>query len=103
MGAREDLAALLRDTETVQSLVRGLEAESTKMLASICAEFESTDKGVPDHHLHVVGYLGDAALRALLSAQLIDREPGDRLSICRYRPTEKGLSCYRALVAENVL
>lgn len=102
MTVRDELGAMVRETDTVQSLLCGLEAESVKLLSTICAEFEDTGTGVPDHHLNLIGYLGELVLRALCAADLINREAGDRLSICRYRPTEKGLSYYRRLVSENV-
>lgn len=102
MTVHDELGAMVRETDSVQSLLRGLEAESIKALSTICGEFESTGRGVPDHHLNLIGYLGELALRALTAADLISRENGDRLSICRYRPTEKGLSYYRRLLSENV-
>jgi hypothetical protein len=45
--------------------------------------------------------MGEAALKALISAGLVRRQPGGRLSLYCYEPTDKGLEHYRALKAED--
>jgi hypothetical protein len=60
-----------------------------------------TKGAVPDHHLNLAGYSGEAMLRALVSANLITRERGDRFSLYGYKPTQEGLKYYKAMVKEK--
>jgi hypothetical protein len=101
MGAFEDFVDVVKQTETMQSLLQNLEREPAKLLAAICREYEVTDKAVPDHHLNVAGYFGEAMLRALISANLITKEREERFSLYGYRPTEEGLKYYKALLKEK--
>jgi hypothetical protein len=101
MGVFEDFSDLVKQTETMQSLLQSLEEEPAKLLAAVCREYEVTNKAVPDHHLNLVGYSGEAMLRALVSANLITRERGDRFSIYGYKPTEEGLKYYKAMLKEK--
>ncbi|MFO7997241.1 MAG: hypothetical protein R6U93_08955 [Dehalococcoidia bacterium] len=101
MGAFEDFIAVLRKTEIMQTLLQNLEREPAKLLGVICREYEATNKAVPDHHLSLAGYFGEAMLRALVSANLITREPEDRLFLCSYKPTETGLRYYKAMLNEK--
>jgi hypothetical protein len=98
MGVFEDFVDVVKQTETMQSLLQNLEREPAKLLAAICREYEATNKAVPDHHLNLAGYFGEAMLRALVSANLITRERGDRLSLYGYKPTEAGLKYYKAML-----
>ena len=101
MGAFEDFVDVVKQTETMQALLQSLEREPAKLLAAICREYEVTNKAVPDHHLNLAGYSGEAMLRALVSANLITREPEDRFSLYGYKPTEAGLKHYKAMLKEK--
>jgi len=101
MGAFEDFVNLIRQTDTMQALYQNMEKEPAKMLAAICREYEQTGKAVPDHHLNLAGYFGEAMLRALVSANLITRERDDRFSLYGYKPTELGLKYFKALVKDK--
>ena len=101
MGAFEDFVIEIKKTETMQALFRSLEEEPAKLLGNICQEYETTAKAVPDHHLHLAGYFGEALLRALVSANLLTKEPGDRFSLYAYKPTETGLNYYKGMFAEK--
>jgi len=101
MNAFEDFVAEIRKTQTMRALLESLEEEPAKLLAAICKEYETTNKAVPDHHLHLVGYFGEAMLRALLSANLVTREPGDRFYLYGYKPTETGLGYYKNMLHEK--
>jgi hypothetical protein len=101
MGTFEDFVDLVRKTETMQALLQSLEKEPAKLLGNICREYEKTNKAVPDHHLNLAGYFGEAMLRALVSANLITREPEDRFSLYGYKPTETGLKYYKAMLDEK--
>ena len=101
MGAFEDFVDAVKQTETMQALIQNLEREPAKLLAVICREYEATNKAVPDHHLNLAGYFGEAMLRALVSANLVARERGDRFSLYGYKPTEAGLKYYRAMLKEK--
>jgi len=101
MGAFEDFVDVVKQTETMQALLQNLEREPAKLLAAICREYEATKKAVPDHHLNLAGYFGEAMLRALVSANLITREQEDRFSLYGFKPTEEGLKYYKAMLKEK--
>jgi hypothetical protein len=101
MAVFEDFVTLIGKTETMQSLFHNLEVEPAKLLVAICQEYQTTSKAVPDHHLHLAGYFGEAMLRALLSANLVAKEPGDRYSLYSYKPTETGLNYYKGMLDEK--
>jgi len=101
MGAFEEFVDLLKQTETMQALLDALEKEPAKLLAAICREYEASNKAVPDHHLNLSGYFGEAILRALVSANLITKEREDRFALYGYKPTELGLKCYRGMLEEK--
>jgi hypothetical protein len=101
MGAFEDFVEVVKQTETMQALLQSLEKEPAKLLAAICREYETTGKAVPDHHLNLSGYFGEAFLRALVSANLITREREDRFALYGYKPTEAGLKYYKAMLNEK--
>jgi hypothetical protein len=101
MGAFEDFVEVIKQTETMQSVLQSLQKEPAKLLAVICREYEATNKAVPDHHLNLGGYFGEAILRALVSANLITREREDRFALYGYKPTEAGLKYYGAMQKEK--
>ena len=101
MGAFEDFVDVVKQTETMQALLQNLEREPAKLLAAICREYEATKKAVPDHHLNLAGYFGEAMLRALISAKLVTREREDRFSLYGYKPTKEGLKSYKAMLKEK--
>jgi len=101
MGAFEDFVDAVKQTDTMQSLLQNLEKEPAKLLAAICREYEETKKAVPDHHLNLAGYFGEAMLRALVSANLVTREREDRFSLYGYKPTEEGFKYYKAMLKEK--
>jgi len=101
MGAFENFVKVVKQTETMQALFESLEKEPAKLLAAICHEYEATNKAVPDHHLNLGGYFGEAILRALVSANLITREREDRFALYGYKPTEAGLQYYVAMLKEK--
>lgn len=101
MSAIDDFAALLEATEVMQQLRKSLKEEPAHLLGDICRQYQGTGQPVPDHHLHFVGYMGEAALKALLSAGLIRRQPGGRLSLYCYEPTPEGLEQFERLNADG--
>ena len=101
MGVFEDFVAVINKTETMRALLMSLEEEPARLLGSICKEYESTGKPVPDHHLHLGGYFGEAILRALVAAELITKDPGDRFALYSYKPTEAGTNYYKGILAEK--
>jgi len=101
MSALEDFLTVVRQTEPMQALLKSLEEGLVNLLSSICREYEATDKAVPDHHLNLTGYFGEAMLRMLLSANMITKELGDRYFLYGYKPTETGLNYYKSMPAEK--
>jgi len=101
MSTIDDFATLLETTEIMKQVLKSLKEEPAHLLGDICREYQGTGQSMPDHHLQFVGYMGEAALKALLSAGLIRRQPGGRLSLYCYEPTSEGLEQYEKLKADN--
>ena len=101
MSAIDDFTTLLETTEVMKQVLKSLKEEPAHLLGDICREYQRTGQSMPDHHLQFVGYMGEAALKALLSAGLIRRQPGGRLSLYCYEPTSEGLAQYEKLKADN--
>ena len=101
MSAIDDFDALLEATEVMQQVLKSVKEEPAHLLGEICREYKSTKQPVPDHRLRFAGYMGEAALRTLISAGLIKRQPGGRLSLYRYEPTPEGLKHYKKLKADG--
>ncbi|MEA3442139.1 MAG: hypothetical protein U9R04_01415 [Chloroflexota bacterium] len=101
MSAFEDFLAVAKKTDTMQSLLQNLEEGPARLLYSICKEYEATHELVPDHHLNLTGYFGEAMLRVLLSANMVTRESGGRFFLYGFTPTETGLGYYKAMLAEK--
>jgi hypothetical protein len=101
MAIFEDFVTAVRRTEPIQALLKSLDEEPARLLATICREYEATGKAVPDHHLHLAGYFAETSLRALISASLVTKEPGERLSLYSYKPTETGVKYYEGMLREG--
>ena len=101
MGAFEDFVTIVKQTEPMQALLNSLEEGPAMLLSNICREYEATNKAVPDHHLNLIGYFGEAMLRILLSANMVTKESEDRYSLYSYKPTETGLNYYKSMLAEK--
>jgi len=101
MGAIDDFAVLLETTEVMKQVVSSLKEEPAHLLGRICRGYQRTSDAVPDHYLHFTGYLGETALKALLSAELIRRQSGGRISLYLYEPTTEGLKQYESLKADG--
>ncbi len=102
MTAIDDFAALLETTEVMKQVLKSLKEEPVHLLGNICREYERTGQPVPDHRLHFVGYLGEAAIKALLALGLIRQQSGGRLSLYSYEPTKEGLEQYERLKADGI-
>ncbi|OGO39271.1 MAG: hypothetical protein A2147_04570 [Chloroflexi bacterium RBG_16_57_8] len=101
MSAVEDFAALIEGTDVMKQVLKGLKEEPAHLLALICREYESTGQPVPDHRLYYVGYMGEAALKALLSAGMVRRQSGGVLALYTYEPTPEGEAQCERLKAEK--
>jgi hypothetical protein len=101
VSAYEELVRKAKETETIRRVLADLEKEPARLLFEICREYEACLEPVPDHRIHLPGYLGEISLKALLAAGLLDIETGRRLSIYQYKPTTEGLEWYRRLVQEG--
>ncbi len=101
MSAIDGFAALLETTEVMRQVLKSLKEEPAHLLGDICREYQKTGQLVADHRLHLVGYLGEAMLKALLSAGLIRRQSGGTLSLYSYEPTPDGLEQYERLKADD--
>lgn len=101
MGAHEDLIEKLKQTDVLQQVLGAFEKEPVILLHAICKEYKVSNEPVPDHHLLVSGYLKEVALRALLSAGLMERQPGSKLTVHAYKPTSAGMKYYQRLVNEG--
>jgi hypothetical protein len=103
MSAIDEFFALLETTEVVQYMIRSMREEPAQLLGDICREFERTGRPVPDHHLHIGGYMGEAAIKVLVLAGLVQREPGGIVSTYSYRPTDAGRKHWESLKADGFL
>lgn len=97
MSAIDDFVHLLETTEVMKQVVRSLREEPAQLLRDICRHYQSTGRALPDHRLQHTGYMGEAALKALLSAGLARQNPGGRLSVYTYEPTPAGLEQFEKL------
>ncbi len=101
MSAIDDFTALLETTEVMGQMLRSIREEPAHLLRDICRDYQRTGQTVPDHRLQLIGYMGEAALKALLAAGLIKQHTGGRLSLYTYEPTEKGVEQYEKLEADG--
>jgi hypothetical protein len=101
MSVIDDFAALLETTEVMKQLLKSVKEEPAHLLGDICREYQNTGQPVPDYRLHLVGYLGETALKALLSLGLIRQQPRGRLSVYSYEPTTEGLEQYERLKTDG--
>jgi hypothetical protein len=99
MSAIDNFALLLETTEVMKQVLKSLKDEPAHLLGDICREYQITGQSVPDHRLQLKGYLGRAALTALLSVKMIKRQSEGTLSIYSYDPTSEGLEQYERLKA----
>ena len=97
-------ATLIKQTETMQALLRNTEKEPARLLAAICRAHVATGRVVVDHYLNLAfGDSGEAMCRALLSSDLIAGESGDRSALYGYGPTDVGRSHYGAMSKEKIV
>jgi hypothetical protein len=101
MGARDDFLALVHNTEVMKHLLQLMEQEPFRIFTAICKEYEHTGKPVSDHHIPHSTYVGELALKALVAAGLVEQQPGGRVSLYQYKPTDQGVTTYKNLVAEG--
>lgn len=101
MSAIEEFFNLLETTEVMKQTLKILREEPAHLLGDICQQYEVTSQSVPDYRLHLVGYMTETSLSALLSAKLIKRYSGDRLCLYVYEPTAEGLEQYAKLKANG--
>lgn len=99
MSVIDDFSALIETTDVMKQVLKNLKEEPAHLLGSICREYRSTGQAVPDHRLHLAGYMGEAALKAIAAAGLVRRQSGGRLSLYCYEPTPEGLKQYEKLEA----
>ena len=90
MSAIDDFSLLLETTEVMKQVLKSLKEEPAHLLGDICREYHRTGQSVPDHRLHFTGYLGEIALKALLSAGLIRRQSGGTESLYSMSLLQKG-------------
>jgi len=88
---------LIQETETIKQVIRNLREEPAYLLGNICRQYEKTGHPVPEHQLNITGYLGEVSFKALLAAGLISQQPGGRICLYCYEPTQNELGQYRNL------
>jgi hypothetical protein len=102
MSAIEEFAAILENTDVMKQALRILKEEPAFLLAEICREYErSSRQPIPDHRLRSIGYMGEAATKALISAGLVKKQSGGSTSLYVYEPTAEGLKWWEKLKAEG--
>ncbi len=101
MSTLDDLVSLLEKTDNMKQVLKTLKEEPVYLLGEICREYKNVRVPVPDHRLNFAGFMGEAALKTLVAAGLIKRQPGGRLSVYCYEPTQEGLDYYERLLVEG--
>lgn len=102
MSAIEEFAVMLENTEVMKQALKSLREEPALLLAEICREHQkNNEQPVPDHRLRSVGYMGEASVKALISAGLVKRQPGGLISLYLYEPTPEGLKWWEKLQADG--
>jgi hypothetical protein len=92
----------IRKTEVIDFVTKSLEQEPVRLFGIICRTYEKTGQPVPDHQIHPSGYVGEVAMKALVSAGLIRSLPGQRQALFLYEPTEQGLRIFKQMSSEGV-
>lgn len=101
MSAIDDFVALLETTEVVKQILKTMKEEPAYILKDICWHYYKNGGSMPDHQLQFTGYMGEVALKALMSAGLIKKQSGGSVSLYTYEPTEEGLRQYDQLKDEG--
>ncbi len=101
MSAIDDFIKSLEATEVMTQVLNTMNRESAYLLKDICLYYRSNGAPAPDHRLQFAGYMGEAALKALISAGFVKKMSGGRLSLYAYEPTEKGLQQFKRLEADG--
>ena len=99
--ALDEFFAFLETADAIGQVVKSLKEEPACLLGDICREYNQTHQPVPDHRLNPVGYLGEAALKGMVSLGLITRQSGGSTAIYNYEPTVMGLEHYGKLKASG--
>jgi hypothetical protein len=103
MNTAHELNSLLKQTDIMQQVTMSMEQEPLKLLVDICRKREQSGRPVPDHNLHMQGYIGDIALKALIESGLVRRVDGGRMALYSFEPTVSGLQYYSRLQAEKII
>ena len=101
MRVIEEFRDRIRQTDTMQSLVRSMDEEPAALLDSICRRYESTGRPVPDHYLQLTGFFAETMLRVLSKAGLLECQSGGRDSLLVYEPTPDGLELWKRMQTED--
>lgn len=91
VSATDEFAALIEATEVMKQVLESVREEPAHLLELICREHTKTGLPVPDHRLYFVGCMGEAALKALISAGMVSRHSGGPLALYTYEPTADGI------------
>lgn len=100
-SARDELVNVVNSTGVMRQVLHDLEDEPLRLLCTIYQEFQKTGKPVPDHRLTIYSYFSEAALRAVLEAEIIKPCCESRYSLYEYEFSEKGLDLCRRLAEEG--
>jgi len=91
----------IKKTEVVDYLLKSLDEEPVRLLGVICRTYEKTGQPVADHQIHPSGYIGEIALKALVTAGLVKMLPGQRHALFLYEPTEEGIEVFKDMEKEG--
>jgi hypothetical protein len=101
MQATDEFRQRIRQTDTMQTLVRSLDEEPAALLDSICRRYEATGRPVPDHYLQLTGFFAETMLRVLSKAGLVDCKSGERDALLVYEPTAQGFDLWKRMTSEK--
>ena len=101
MNVLNEFENVLWGTGVFKHLTKSLIDEPLKLLIDICNKKMINEGPAPDHSLHMQGYIGDVALKALLESGLIEKLDGGRAALYSYRPTESGMAFYKKITQDQ--
>ena len=98
-SAQSQLESLILAAPPMRELQDELRRYPVRLLRQLAAEFRRRQAPVPDHALELAPYVGETALRALVTSGLAEqvRSP---YAVRAYKPTERALDLLQRLARD---
>jgi hypothetical protein len=99
-GANKELVEIISKFGPIRQLREELDRYPVELFRRVCLLSSKRNSSVPDYNLRLAPYLGEMALRALVSAELVATVDRGIHSMQAYVPTDKGKKLWQRLEAE---